>query len=154
MKRLGECMYAEPQGWDRKDATFPYEGTYYYPYDDASDGMIWISKRSNIYSDSEEDFDYEEIINGLCRNKDDLLEINDYKVPGQSKYKGKVVRYYMWIENEKMELRTYIIPLKNSIYGFFFGEKESLSKEMICFEKEFMKSVCFVEDIDSMNTVP
>ncbi len=136
-KTFGDIAYSEPQGWDNKESSY-IEGIYYYPYKDAVDGMIWISRQGNVMS--QDDFDYEGVINGLCKNKDDLIDVIDCSV---SNHKGKIAHYYMKIDKNKMELRSYIIPLNKYVYGFFFGEKNFISNNMLNFEKEFIEGVTF-----------
>ena len=137
--KYGDFIYMEPIGWRKQPASEPYEGTYYYPYDKAETGMVWISRIPNMTKTTGEYFPYHAIFNGMCQgNMDNIISDEEAKVAG---IRGRCANYKIEVNDTLQEMIAYILPRPDYIYLLTFGERDSISDNMHTFIEEFVQKM-------------
>ncbi len=137
--QYGEFSYLQPNGWSSRPASAPYEGTYYYPYEKAETGMVWISRIPNSTKTTGEYFPYHALINGMCQgDMDNIISEEDAKVAG---IRGRKANYKVQSNDTLQEMIVYILPRPEYIYLLTFGERDYISDNMRSFVEEFTQKM-------------
>ena len=134
IQRMGDAKYPRPVNWGESPASVPYEGYYYYPYDD-NDAMIWVSRKKLDGPEKAKGFNYQSFIIGMARDVGNIISITDFSIDDVA---GKKANFYLPVGNRRFEQDAYFFPYGDYVYGVMFGEDVALTVRMQQFEKEFM----------------
>lgn len=131
---VGDAKYPRPVNWGETPASTPYEGYYYYPYDD-NNAMIWVSRQKLNGTEKAKGFNYQAFIIGMARDVGNIISMTDFSVDDVA---GKKVNFYLPVGSRRFEQDAYFFPYGDYIYGVMFGEDVALTDHMQRFEKTFI----------------
>ena len=139
-QNLKGCSYLEPGGWNRKGAVKP-KGFYYYPYEDAIDGMLYFSYSDNPNKKLEIPFPYHAVVMGLVNDNEEKIRSETEVLVGG--IRGMKVNFYRNLGETYLEMDVYILPKDDTLYRVMFGEKDYIRPEMKKCEQTIIDSFIF-----------
>ena len=137
-RTLKNMTYAEPTEWIPTDAE---SGIYYYPYAGSRNGLVYVyySEFPCTLDDSVNDA-YKDFLKGsFNKEQDTILEEKPIEISGFKAYYARGISHP---SNEfDLDCEMYIVHDGSCLYGFLFGEKNSLSEEFLAYSKPIIDSI-------------
>ena len=139
-QELEGCSYLEPGGWKRREAAKP-KGFYYYPYQDANDGMLYFCYSPNPDKTSGLAFPFHVVVMGFVADDEDKIRSEtEVMISG---IRGRKANFLRDLGEVCMEMDVYILPKDEFVYMIMFGERDYIRPEMKQCEQTIMESFLF-----------